>query len=170
MTLLRWALRHPRLAFGAAFAVLALVGNAIGAVSGSDRSGGEPYPAFPSVDSDPVVVEGGTGEMSWAPELVPGTVAEWRIVVDNRTGGDAAYRIEDETTGEALGAGTNPAGASAEFTIPGDRLDDRVSIVQEPSGGSGGSSCHVLADVTEVGSARSDADLTCTYDPASLQR
>jgi hypothetical protein len=170
MTLLRWALRHPRLAFGAAFALVALVGNAFGAISGSDRRGGDPYPRFPSVDSGPLVVDDGTGEMSWSPELVPGAVAEWRIVVDNQTDGDADYRIEDETTGEVLGAGTNPAGASAGFTIPADRLGDRVSIVQEPSIGSGSNRCHVLADDTEVGTAGSDAGLTCTYDPASLQR
>jgi hypothetical protein len=145
------------------------VGNAIGAVSGSDGSVGEPYPQFPGVESGPVI-DAGTGEMSWHPEQVPGSVAAWRIVVDNRTDGDAGYRVEDETTGEVLGTGINPAGGSAEFTIPADRLGDRVSVVQEDSSGSGASSCHVLADEAEVGTAGSDAELTCTYDPASLQR
>jgi hypothetical protein len=170
MTLLRWAVRHPRAAIGAAFAVVALVSNAVATTSGSVGSGGDPFPPGPGGDPGPVVVDAGADGMTYQPELVPGSVAQWRIVVDNLGDGDADYRIEDVTTGEVLGAGTNPAGGSAEFTVPADRLGDRVSIVQDATSGSGSSGCHVLADDTEVATAESDAGLTCTYDPASLQR
>lgn len=170
--LLRWALRHPRLTVGVAFAVITLVANAGGGTSGSDGLDGSSAWPVPGVGAEPpgIDVGVGDGEMTYLPEQVPGSVTQWLILVDNDTDGDADYRIEDETTGELLGAGTNPAGSSATFAVPADRLGDRVSIVQDVSAGSGPSSCHVLADDAEVGTAESEAAIRCVYDPDSLRR
>ncbi len=130
-------------------------------------------PGFPTTDG-PVVSgtgpEPGLDGMSYYPWAVPAEVGQWQILVDNQTDADADYVIEDETTGETIGSGTNPAGASAAFTIPDGRLGDRISLVHDESSGSGLLSCHVLADDAEVGSAASTGALTCSYDPDSLHR
>ncbi len=174
---LRWVVRHPRLALGVGFALVALVGNLSnmtgGGRFGSSTSTDDPYPSLSSVETSGTPVDEGrvirSGEMTYFPERLPPEVEVWQVAVDNLTTGTPAYVVEDETTGEVLDSGSTVPSGTTTFTLPGDRLEDRISLVLDASGGLGGASCRILADGVEVGSGTSDASLSCIYDPASLR-
>ena len=164
---LRWAVRHPRLALGAAFAVVALSGNVLSAFSpGSERGAtGDSVTVAPV----PVEVVDGGGEMTYFPPASPEDVSVWEIVVANHTDGPAGYTVRDETTSEVLASGTTPVGGRSTYVVPLDRLDHRISLVESRAEAAGDLGCSILADDEEVGTAMSDSLLTCTYDPDSLR-
>lgn len=167
MTLLRWALKHPRVAFATGFALVAVIanlGSALSFIDSDHQTGSQSYS-----ETAPAVVGPGPDGMTYFPWLVPQDVGEWQVVVENATTEDVTYVVQDETTGELLAAATTPAFGRDTYTVPDERLDHRIAVVHDPSDGAGLLSCQVLADGIEVATATSDSGLTCTYDPTNLQ-